>query len=105
VPRPKITKLDPRAPVQRLLGTIVWQTSFGLGILPIYLSVAYFRHYLFTRSSFQAIISRFSAKDHVGVCHQVLSSRARFFLSAPAIKFGDRERAFSLHLFVYRSAH
>jgi hypothetical protein len=33
VPRSKITKLDPRAPVQQLLGTIVCQKRFGLGIL------------------------------------------------------------------------
>jgi hypothetical protein len=33
MPRPKITKPDPRAPVQQLLGTIVCQKRFGLGIL------------------------------------------------------------------------
>jgi hypothetical protein len=33
VPRAKITKPDARAPVQQLLGTIVCQKRFGLGIL------------------------------------------------------------------------
>jgi hypothetical protein len=33
VPRQKITKLDPRAPVQQLLGTFVCHKRFGLRVL------------------------------------------------------------------------
>jgi hypothetical protein len=86
----EIIKLDPRAPVQQLLGTVVWQAVFGLGIL--------------ARCSIGGLFSPLSFYVEARFTSSPLDSPQRisldtppssllvsaFHLPASAAKFGDR---------------
>jgi hypothetical protein len=84
-----ITKPASRAPVQRLLGTIVYQKRFGPRILA-HCSIGglFSPLFFFPVSAFLTFASRFVARNQPGL----------------ATKFRNRERAFSRRLFIDRSA-